>query len=132
MTRVLGAFVLALVISGVPAAARAFPGQAAARPSGDAALMPAESAASGWKTTDPLRVFTRADLYGYIDGGAELFLELGFDELTLQKYRNGANEFAVEISRMTDPAAATGIYLMKCGKETRDPAFKERHTLNRH
>jgi hypothetical protein len=132
MTRVLGAFVLALVISGVPAAARAFPGQAAARPSGDASLMPAESAASGWKKKDPLRVFTRADLYGYIDGGAELFLELGFDELTLQKYRNGASEFAVEIYRMTDPVAATGIYLMKCGKEARDPAFKARHTLNRH
>jgi hypothetical protein len=28
--------------------------------------------------------------------------------------------------------AATGIYLMKCGKETPDPAFKARHTLNRH
>lgn len=96
----------------------------AARPTGDAALTPSESAAPGWKKVENLRVFSREDLYGYIDGGAELFLELGFDQLTLQKYRNGASEFAVEIYRMTDPAAATGIYLMKCGKETRDPAFK--------
>jgi hypothetical protein len=132
MKRVLGACVVVLVVSGVPAAVGAFPVQAGARPSGDASLMPAESAASGWKKADPLRVFTRADLYGYIDGGAELFLELGFDQLTLQKYRNGASEFAVEIYRMTDPVAATGIYLMKCGKETRDSAFKARHTLNRH
>lgn len=104
----------------------------AARPTGDAELTPPESAAPGWKKVENLRVFSREDLYGYIDGGAELFLELGFDRLTLQKYRNGANEFGVEIYLMTDPPAATGIYLMKCGKEIRDPVFKARHTLNRH
>ncbi|HEY3380827.1 MAG TPA: DUF6599 family protein [Vicinamibacterales bacterium] len=104
----------------------------AARTSGDAALMPAEAGLPGWKRIENQRVFTRADLYGYIDGGAELFLELGFDQLTLQKYRNGSNDVAVEIYRMADGAAATGIYLMKCGKETHDPAFKERHTINRH
>jgi hypothetical protein len=104
----------------------------APKASGDAALMPTEAGVPGWKKAENARVFTRADLYGYIDGGAELFLELGFDQLTLQKYRSGATEFAVEIYRMTDPAAATGIYLMKCGKETRDPAFNARHTINRH
>jgi hypothetical protein len=77
-------------------------------------------------------VFGGADLYGYIDGGAELFLEFGFDRLTLQKYRSGRNELAVEIYRMADPVAATGIYLMKCGKPTRDPSFAARHTINRH
>jgi hypothetical protein len=94
--------------------------------------MPAESAAPGWTKAGNSRVFTKADLYGYIDGGAELFLEFGFDQLTLQKYRNGANEVAVEIYRMADPAAATGTYLMKCGRETRNPTFKARHTVNRH
>jgi hypothetical protein len=81
---------------------------------------------------DNLRVFTKADLYGYIDGGAEVFFEFGFDSLTLQKYRSGANQVAVEIYRMADPSAAAGIYLMKRGKETPDASFKERHTLNRH
>jgi hypothetical protein len=127
-TRLSLSSILVLVACQLAAAA---PRQAA-RPAGDAALTPSESVVPGWKKVENLRVFSREDLYGYIDGGAELFLELGFDQLTLQKYRNGANEFAVEIYRMTDPAAATGIYLMKCGKETRDPAFKERHTLNRH
>jgi len=104
----------------------------AARPAGDGALMPAESTAPGWKKAENPRVFTKADLYGYIDGGAELFLEFGFDQLTLQKYRNGANEVAVEIYRMADTAASTGIYLMKCGKETPDASLRERHTINRH
>jgi Family of unknown function (DUF6599) len=131
MTRSLAVVAAVLALAGLPAVVDARPGQAT-RPTGDAALMPADGAAPGWKKTEPVRVFTRADLYGYIDGGAELFLEMGFDQLTLQKYRNGTTEFAVEIYRMTDPAAATGIYLMKCGKETRDPAFRARHTINRH
>lgn len=122
-------FVSLLIVAVTGAAALAQP---AARPAGDAALMPAEAAVAGWKKVDAPRVFSRADLYGYIDGGAEQFLELGFDQLTLQKYRNGANELAVEVYRMSDPAAATGIYLMKRGKETRDASFAERHTINRH
>lgn len=110
------------------------PGRSTAqpRPAGDGSLMPAESAVAGWKKAENPRVFTKADLYGHINGGAELFLEFGFEQLTLQKYRNGANEVAVEIYRMADPVASTGIYLMKSGKETRDPSFKARHTLNRH
>jgi hypothetical protein len=132
MNRFLASLVVVLAVGcqgpGLGAAAR----QAGARPVGDSALMPADAAAPGWKKVENVRVFSRSDLYGYIDGGAELFLELGFDQLSLQKYRSGTNEFAVEIYRMSDPVAATGIYLMKCGKETRDPAFKARHTINRH
>ena len=133
MMRLVVTLLLLLPVAGIAPAAESTPrGQAVARPTGDTALMPSEAAVPGWKKAENLRVFTRADLYGYIDGGAELFLELGFDQLTLQKYRNGSNEFAVEIYRMTDPAAATGIYLMKRGKESPDAAFKARHTINRH
>jgi hypothetical protein len=116
-----------LLVAGSPAGAVPQP-----KPAGDSGLMPAESAVQGWKKAESTRVFTKADLYGYIDGGAEVFLEFGFDQLTLQKYRRAGAEVAVEIYRMADPAASAGIYLMKCGKETRDPSFKERHTLNRH
>ena len=76
-------------------------------------------------------MFTSADLYGHINGGAEAFLEIGFDQLTVQKYRDGANEFTVEIYRMSDATAARGIYLARCGKETPDPSLKERHTASR-
>ena len=103
-----------------------------AKAAGDAALLPAEAAVPGWKKNGAPRVFTSADLYGYIDGGAELFFEFGFDQLTLQKYRNGSQEVAVEIYRMTDPVAAAGTYLMKMGRERRDAAFRERHTISQH
>jgi len=136
MRRVLAfAFVPVLALCATPQAASAAsppPRQAAARPTGDGSLMPSDAAVAGWKKSEAARVFGGADLYGYIDGGAELFLEFGFDRLTLQKFRSGPNELAVEIYRMADPVAATGIYLMKCGKPTRDPSFASRHTITRH
>jgi hypothetical protein len=97
----------------------------------DAGLLPADGFSGAWKKNGPTKVFRSEDLYGHINGGAEAFLELGFDQLTVQKYRDGANELAVEIYRMTDPTAARGIYLARCGKETPDPALKERHTASR-
>ena len=98
---------------------------------GDAALLPADGFSGAWKKNGPMKVFTSEDLYGHINGGAEAFLELGFDQLTVQKYRDGANELTAEIYRMADPTAARGIYLARCGKETPDPALKERHTASR-
>ena len=98
----------------------------------DATLLPPDGFLAAWKRNDPPKRFTEADLYGYIDGGAELFLEYGFEQLTVQKYRNGADDFTVEAYRMTDPAAALGIYLMKAGKEAPVPGFRERHTANRY
>lgn len=105
---------------------------AASQPAvGDTVLLPPDPF-NGWKKAEAPRVFTQADLYGYIDGGAELFFEFGFEQMTLQRYRNGSGEITVETYRMTDPVAATGIYLMKCGKESRDASFRERHTIGRY
>jgi len=104
---------------------------AAQKAAGDSALLPPDGFAGAWKKNGPTKVFTSEDLYGHINGGAEAFLELGFDQLTVQKYRDGANELTAEIYRMTDPTAARGIYLARCGKETPDPALKERHTASR-
>ncbi len=132
MRRVLAFVLLLCAAAGAASAAPPLLRQAAARPAGDLSLMPADDAVAGWKKSEAVRVFGGPDLYGYIDGGAELFLEFGFDRLTLQKFRSGKNELAVEIYRMADPVAATGVYLMKCGKPTRDPSFAARHTINRH
>jgi hypothetical protein len=98
----------------------------------DTALLPPDGFLGGWKKIDASKRFAQADLYGYIDGGAELFLEYGFEQLTVQKYRKGADEFAVEAYRMVDPPAAMGVYMMKAGKETPVVGFKERHTANKY
>lgn len=113
---------LALVFVLMGAAARA----------DDSGLMPPDGFLQAWTREGTPRVFTEADLYGHIDGGAEVFLELGFEQLTLQRFRNGGDEFTVEIYRMRDPVAATGIYLMKCGRETPDARLAARHTVSRY
>jgi len=107
-------------------------GVAFAQPKGDGALMPPDGAVGAFRKSAPMKVFTSADLYGYIDGGAEAFLEFGFEQLTVQKYRDGASEISIELYRMSDATAARGIYLARCGKETPDPSLKERHTAGRH
>jgi hypothetical protein len=107
------------------------PLRAAAQKAGDANLLPVDGFSGTWKKHGPMKVFTSEDLYGHINGGAEAFLELGFQQLTVQKYRDGANELAMEIYRMTDATAARGIYLARCGKESPDPTLKERHTASR-
>ncbi|MFZ1934942.1 MAG: DUF6599 family protein [Thermoguttaceae bacterium] len=128
MTRLLSFWVLWAAISAA---------QAADAP--DVALLPSNGFLQTWNRSGNHRVFTASDLYGHIDGGAEIFLEFGFQQLTLQRYAarttaagQPAGELQVEIYRMTDPIAAAGIYLMNCGQESRDPAFSERHCLNRY
>jgi hypothetical protein len=94
-------------------------------------ILPPDGFGDGWARSGTARLFQRSDLYGHINGGAELFFEFGFQSLTVQHYRRENAEFSVEIYQMTDPLAATGLYLMNRGKENAAPGFPERHTLNR-
>ena len=107
-------------------------GSAAAAAEGDPSLLPPDGFLGSWSRHEAARIYPGAELYGHIDGGAELFLEFGFDVLTLQRYRRGEDEFVLEIYRMADPEAALGIYLMKCGLETPDAGFPDRHTVGRY
>ncbi|MBZ5639826.1 MAG: hypothetical protein LAO51_13855 [Acidobacteriia bacterium] len=105
---------------------------AGARAGSDLSLVPEDGTPAGFRRAEAPKVFAGAELYGHIDGGAEIFLELGFDALTLARFRRGDAEIVLEIYRMDDPVAAWGIYLAKCGKETPDPGFSERHTFGRY
>jgi hypothetical protein len=73
---------------------------------------------SGWIKGGPPAEFHGGNLFDYIDGGAEIFLEFGFDRLLVQDYKKGDSEIGLELFHMESPAAALGIYLMKCGVET--------------
>jgi hypothetical protein len=93
--------------------------------------LPGDGFASGWKRSGPLETFGPAALYNVIDGGAELFLEMGFGELQVQKYAGSGTEMTVEAYRMESPAAALGIYLLKCSREIPLPGIAERHSGDR-
>lgn len=101
----------------------------AARGADGAELLPPGGTAGYAKAGAP-RVFKGAQLYDHIDGGGEPFLELGFETCAVQKYLKGSGELVLELYRMTDSAAALGVYLMACGAEGRSPEVAERHSLS--
>ncbi len=61
------------------------------------------------------RPFAGKALYGYIDGGAELYLEYGFDRAIVQEIHFNGEAYSVEVFRMSDPAAALGIFTVSRG-----------------
>jgi hypothetical protein len=91
---------------------------------------PGDGFAPGWKKSGPALRFTEGNLFDYIDGGAELFLEFGFEELFVQHYRAEKSEMTLELYRMESPEAALGMYLLKCGTETPFPGIKARNSGN--
>jgi hypothetical protein len=56
------------------------------------------------------RVYTGASLFGYINGGAELFREYGFSDAWVTEIHYMDGKFLTEIYRMTGPEEAFGIY----------------------
>ncbi len=81
-------------------------------------VLPGDGFAPGWARVEAPRTFPANHLFDHIDGGAELYLEFGFETLSLQRYAKGENELVLEIYEMSGPEGALGLYLMKCGKET--------------
>jgi hypothetical protein len=57
--------------------------------------------------------YTGSTLYGRIDGGAELFLEYGFERLDYFLLENNGKEYNLEIYKMKDPFSAYGIFSIR-------------------
>ena len=83
---------------------------------------------TGWTQSNPTEKYFQNDLYGHINGGAELFLEFGFDSLFVKDYSHDSLELSLEVYCMDSPEAALGIYLMKCGKEKAIAQVQTRNT----
>ena len=75
---------------------------------GLAAFLPA---LPGWTTSEAPRRYTPDDLYEYIDGAADGFLEADFRELASQQYEApGGRSLTVDVYRHADADSAFGIY----------------------
>jgi hypothetical protein len=81
-------------------------------------VLPGDGFSPGWEREGKPSVFIKADLFNHIDGGADLFIEFGFERVIVQNYARGPAEISIEIYEMTGPEAALGVYLMKCGRES--------------
>lgn len=64
-----------------------------------------------WQMKDSIETYGGDDLFYYINGGADLYLEYGFDDVSTCKYINYlANNIHIDVYQMNDPAAAFGIF----------------------
>jgi hypothetical protein len=54
--------------------------------------------------------FEGSSLWGYIDGGADVYLEYGFTRLTVQNITWNDEKLTVELFRMISPEAAFGVF----------------------
>ncbi len=89
-----------------------------------------------WKTAGPPEVFKKDGLFGYIDGGAEIFLQYGFEELFITRYGKESDpsaekEITVEVYRMDSAPDAFGIFSLKReGDELVSPEINSTHWLS--
>ncbi|MDZ7339398.1 MAG: hypothetical protein ONB30_12790 [candidate division KSB1 bacterium] len=76
------------------------------------ALLPGDEEMSGWKRLEPLQFFGPENLWEYIDGAADLYLEYGFQAVVAAEYMtaDSARSMTVEIYRMATPLGGFGIY----------------------
>ncbi len=77
-------------------------------------LLPGPSGLGGWTNDGDHQLFKGEDLYIYIDGGAEIYLEYGFARVIVQDYRNGdGSRLSLEIFEMQSPDSAYGMFTFK-------------------
>ncbi|MEW6096212.1 MAG: DUF6599 family protein [bacterium] len=73
-------------------------------------FLPTQNEIKGWVKKDKQDSYSKNQLYDYINGGAEIFLEYGFDSLITQEYCFKDKSITLEIYKMETQEAAYGIY----------------------
>jgi hypothetical protein len=93
----------------------------------------------GWRPAGRIEVYKKDGLFGYIDGGAEIFLQYGFEELSVLRYngddgsgRTDEKSLAIEFYRMASPANAFGIFsIRRDGSEATSPRIDAVHWVGK-
>jgi hypothetical protein len=77
-----------------------------------------------WHAVDSVRVFTGEELYTLIDGGADMYLEYGFQRVITAEYENPQERsIKLEIYEMTDAEAAAGLFSLNIGTQGKQVAI---------
>jgi hypothetical protein len=80
--------------------------------------LPKEDEVEGWKKYGSSAFYKGESLYEYINGGAEIYHEYGFEQVVVQDYINEAGKtVSIEIFLMKDSESAFGIYSFKTDTE---------------
>jgi len=70
-------------------------------------------ALKGYKAVSDYPVYTPDDLWDYINGAADAYLALGFEDLHINEYVKGKNKIKAEAYRFLSDAEAFGIYSLE-------------------
>jgi hypothetical protein len=74
-------------------------------------LFPDNGYFNSWEIKDSIAIYTGENLYSFINGGADIYLEYGFQEVASCKYTNfDLAVIHLEIYKMTSDSAAFGIF----------------------
>ncbi|MDD8025375.1 MAG: hypothetical protein PHI34_02595 [Acidobacteriota bacterium] len=128
------AAVLAASFAAAGAIGPAVPQDRASAPPAPApsALLPKAGQAGEWAAAAEPARYVRESLYGYIDGGAELILPYGFEELAVGRYgRAGGREVTIEIYKTATALDAFGLFsVQRDGREDISSAIASPHWLS--
>jgi hypothetical protein len=95
-------------------------------------LLPGNGVPEGWELAENPQLFPGEALFSHIDGGAELYLQYGFDRLALADYAKGGLEVRVEIYKMKDEKGAAGIFAENSKGVTKASDFGVACTLDQY
>lgn len=91
-----------------------------------ASLLPKSGEVGEWKLAAASERYVKDSLYGYIDGGAELYLPYGFESVEVGHFARTpgkpSGEISVEIYRMASPLDAFGIFSVQREGEEKSSA----------
>lgn len=79
-----------------------------------------------------VRNFTGESLRGYIDGGANLYLEYGFSGLRVTEFSKGKSRYKAEVWKMNHPESAFGIFSVMRFRCTSKPDFLKLSCQNKY
>lgn len=83
--------------------------------------LPTDGAIPGWSRSESERRYAPGNLFDYINGGAEIFNEFGFQALLVQTYSKEALEITVELYRMDGAPAALAMFIQQGGQNQGRP-----------
>jgi len=80
-------------------------------------LLPENNQILNWSLVDTLRCYEANQLFSMIDGGADIYLEYGFERVVAAQYQNSNKKvIQVEIYEMKSDSSAFGIFSFTSGK----------------
>jgi hypothetical protein len=85
-------------------------------------LLPSNQDISPWRKSGPAKIYKKTRLFEYINGGAEIYFEYGFNRAITQEYDQAEQTLVVDVYEMKDAKAAFGIY--SYSRDYKKPSLK--------